>query len=123
MLPFHSSLLQPAVTNRWPVSPAWIGYSLDGGSVADEVCYWRDMTLLPHFLNLLSKASIQATVAFGPPIQPGSNRKQLARLLHTHVSRLAAEHRSEDRNTATQRVRQPTPAGGIPTGDPCHVNS
>lgn len=113
VLPFHPPLLQPAVTNHWPVSPAWIGYRLEDGSVADEVCYWRDMTLLPHFLNLLSKAAIQATVAYGPPIQPGADRKQLAHLLQAEVSRLAPSARihgsaaivlQPHRNTAAKRV-------------------
>jgi 1-acyl-sn-glycerol-3-phosphate acyltransferase len=88
VLPFHSSLLQPAVENQWPVTPAWIGYSLEDGSVEDEVCYWRDMTFGPHFLNLLSRRIIHARVVFGRPVT-GNDRKLLAKELHAQVCAMA----------------------------------
>jgi 1-acyl-sn-glycerol-3-phosphate acyltransferase len=89
VLPFYSSLLEPAVKSKWPVTPAWLGYRLDEGSVADDVCYWRDMTFLPHFIKLLSKKKIYATVVFGSPVAAGLNRKELAAALHREVSALA----------------------------------
>jgi 1-acyl-sn-glycerol-3-phosphate acyltransferase len=89
VLPFMSSLFEPAVLNDWPVSPAWIGYALENGSVADEVCYWRDMTFFSHFLNLLSKKSIQAKIVFDVPAPATVNRKQLARNLHAQVCAFA----------------------------------
>ena len=64
VLPFKSSLLQAAVAARCPIAAAGIDYQLSDGSVADEVCYWRDMTLAPHLLNLFGKKSIESTVAF-----------------------------------------------------------
>ena len=88
VLPFMSSLLEPAAANRWPVAPAHLAYSLDDGSARDEVCYWRDMTFFPHLLNLLSKKTIHAKVCYGPQIPPGLDRKQMARLLHEQVSAL-----------------------------------
>lgn len=94
VLPFMSSLLEPAAQNDWPVSAAWIGYHLDEGSVANEVCYWRDMTFLPHFLNLLSKPSVQAKVVYAPPIPRGLDRKAMAKLLHDQVQDLANHHSS-----------------------------
>lgn len=97
VMPFYSSLLEPAAQARWPVTPGWIGYRLDEGSVADEICYWRDMTFGPHFLKLLSKKKIYATVVFGEPIASGLNRKQMAASLHREVSALAAEHRLQPR--------------------------
>jgi 1-acyl-sn-glycerol-3-phosphate acyltransferase len=91
VLPFMPSLLEPAVQNNWPVTPAWISYSLDEGegSVADNVAYWRDMTFLPHFLNLLTKPVIYAKVVYGQPVPPGLNRKEMARLLHDQVATMA----------------------------------
>lgn len=88
ILPFYSSLLEPAAKSNWPVTPAWIGYRLDEGSVADEVCYWRDMTFLPHFLKLLSKKRIYATVAFGSPLVAGLDRKEMAVELRREVEGL-----------------------------------
>lgn len=97
VLPFFSSLLEPAAKANWPVTPGWIGYHLEEGqgSVADDVCYWRDMTFGPHFLKLLSKKKIYATVAFGEPIEAGLNRKQMAAALHKEVTALAAKHRPQ----------------------------
>ena len=85
VLPFRSSLLEPAVARQWPVTPIGLDYRLDDGSVADEVAYWRDMTFLPHFLNLLSKRRIRARISFGKPRQPGMDRKALAQELHAEV--------------------------------------
>lgn len=95
VLPFFSSLFEPAAKANWPVTPAWIGYRLDEGegSVADDICYWRDMTFGPHFLKLLSKKNIYATVVFGEPIERGLNRKQMASVLHKEVTALAAKNR------------------------------
>ena len=42
VLPFKSALLESAVQLRCPVTSASIQYALDDGSVADEICYWRD---------------------------------------------------------------------------------
>ena len=89
VLPFRASLFAPATEYGWPVVAAWIGYSLADGSVEEEVCYWGDMTFGPHFLNLLSKEQIQARVVYSPPISPGRDRKELARLLQGRVWELA----------------------------------
>ncbi len=88
VLPFRSSLLEPATVSQCPVTPAAIGYHLDQGSVPDEVCYWRDMTLLPHLLNLFSKPSIRARIAFGVSEAEtlASSRKEAARQLHRNVA-------------------------------------
>ncbi len=88
VLPFRSSLLAPAQEHGWKASPAWIHYELADGSVADEVCYWRDMTFTSHFLNLLSKRRIQAFVSFGSAPTARMDRKEMARELHARVCRL-----------------------------------
>ena len=58
--------------------------------MADEVCSWRDMTLLPHLINLFSKRGIGAHVAFsvGEPHTIRASRKEFARELHKSVSEL-----------------------------------
>jgi 1-acyl-sn-glycerol-3-phosphate acyltransferase len=90
ILPFKSSLLQPAVQGDYPVSAAFIRYSLQDGSVPDEVCYWREMTLLPHLINLLGKRRISASISFQPMENCGHDRKQLAEQLHAEITRLKA---------------------------------
>lgn len=95
VLPFFSSLLEPAAKANWSVTPGWVTYRLDEGhgSVADDICYWGDMTFGPHFLKLLARKKIYATIIFGEPIEPGLNRKQMAAALHKEVTALAAQHR------------------------------
>ena len=95
LLPFRSSLLAPAAEKGWRVTATWISYSLADGSVEEEICYWRDMTFGPHFLNLFSKRQIEAHVAYAPPFAAGADRKELARKLHAQVCELAERHGSK----------------------------
>ena len=74
-----------AVQLRCPLAPASIQYALDHGSVADEVCYWRDMTLLPHLLNLFFKREIRSNCSFSPPRIRAGNRKEIARELREEI--------------------------------------
>lgn len=104
VLPFYSALLEPALERQWPVTPAWIGYTLEDGSVEDEICYWRDMTFLPHFLNLMSKEEIHAYVVIGTPPSKASDRKHLASLLHDQVCQMG-------RRYGSVHVQSPNQAG------------
>ena len=88
VLPFKSSLLQPAIQSQVPIATAGLDYHLNYGSVADEVCYWRDMTLLSHLLNLFGKPAISAAVHFSPAQVRADDRKLLARQLRAQVMRL-----------------------------------
>jgi 1-acyl-sn-glycerol-3-phosphate acyltransferase len=88
VLPFKSSLLQGAVSTGCPIAPAGIAYRLARGSVANEVCYWRDMTLVPHLLNLLGKPHIESTIRFSSPKPRNGDRKALARALRAEVADL-----------------------------------
>jgi 1-acyl-sn-glycerol-3-phosphate acyltransferase len=85
VLPFKSALLESAVQFRFPTAAATIEYALDEGSVADEVCYWRDMTLVLHLLNLLFKPEIRANYSFSPAKVRAGNRKQIARELRDEI--------------------------------------
>jgi 1-acyl-sn-glycerol-3-phosphate acyltransferase len=85
VLPFKSSLLESAVQLRCPVAAATIEYALDDGSVADEVCYWRNMTFGPHLLNLFFKREIRAKCAFSLAKIRAGNRKEIARELREEI--------------------------------------
>jgi 1-acyl-sn-glycerol-3-phosphate acyltransferase len=78
VLPFKSALLESAVRLCSPITAASIKYALDNGWVADEVCYWRDMTLVPHLLNLLFKREIRAIYSFSPAKIRAGNRKEIS---------------------------------------------
>jgi 1-acyl-sn-glycerol-3-phosphate acyltransferase len=85
VLPFKSSLLESAVQLRCPVAAAAIEYALDDGSVANEVCYWRDMTLLPHLLNLFFKREVRSKCSFSVPKIRTGDRKEIARELRDEI--------------------------------------
>lgn len=88
VLPFKSSLLKPATRHHHALTAALIAYELTDGDASEEVCYWKDMTLVPHLLNLLSKRAIHASVGFTELRQGSTNRKELARQLRSEVLRL-----------------------------------
>jgi 1-acyl-sn-glycerol-3-phosphate acyltransferase len=88
ILPFRSSLLEPATRQTHPLAAGLIQYELADGDVSEEVCYWKDMTLVPHLINLLSKQTVHASVRFAQLREGSTNRKELARQLHSEVLRL-----------------------------------
>lgn len=88
VLPFKSSLLEPAISPAYGLAAGCIAYELDDGDVREEVCYWKDMTLVPHLVNLFSKRAVKASVCFTQLRPGGRDRKELARQLHSEVVRL-----------------------------------
>jgi len=93
VLPFRSSLFQAAAT-AGRATPASLEYRLTEGSVSEEVCYWKDMTLLPHLWNLFGKANIFVTVSFGTPMDTRINRKELTKTLHQAVCQLHTQNKT-----------------------------
>jgi len=91
VLPFRASLLAPMVQNGWQITPSFLRYELEpgDGAVEEEVAYYRPETVLgPHLLNLLGKRRVRATLTYGEPQAPGSDRKALAIRLHEEVCAL-----------------------------------
>jgi 1-acyl-sn-glycerol-3-phosphate acyltransferase len=88
VLPFKSSLLEPATRQTESLFAGLIGYEIEDGDVSEEVCYWKDMTLLPHLVNLLSKRTIHTTVRFTQLREGSTDRKELAKQLHSEILRL-----------------------------------
>lgn len=86
--PFKSSLLEPVTQRNYSLTAGLLRYEISDGDASEEVCYWRDMTLIPHLINLFSKRSIQVSVHFEHLHQDNSDRKQLARRLHEKVLRM-----------------------------------
>ena len=91
VLPFKSSLLEPATRPGRPVAAVALHYGVAAGhSAGREVGYWGDMTLMPHLWNLLALPWIEARVGWGAAQPAGTDRKELARQLHAEVVRLKA---------------------------------
>lgn len=87
VLPFKPSLLEPAIKNGWRVVPVGLHYEVPvGRSAGMEVCWWGDMTLLPHLLNFSTLSWVRARVGWGEVTAvAGRNRKAVADELRCQV--------------------------------------
>jgi 1-acyl-sn-glycerol-3-phosphate acyltransferase len=97
LLPFRSSLLQPAVADHAPITAAYVHYELDDGDPALDVCYWGDMTLAPHALKLFAKNGARATLRFAAAPQVFAGRKEAAEKLWDEVNALGERTRADAR--------------------------
>ncbi len=88
VLPFKSSLLEPATRQAHALFASHIRYIIDDGDVGEEICYWRDGSLCAHIINLLSKKTIKAEVRFTQLRGASTDRKELAKQLHAEILRL-----------------------------------
>lgn len=88
--PFRSSLLEPAVENHWPITPAALVATCEDGDPAQDVCWWGDMEFAPHLWRMMQVKRIVVHVQFGTTRAPGDERKQLAAELHRDVCALKA---------------------------------
>ncbi len=88
VLPFKTALLEPATKSEHELFVGCIRYALEDGDVVEEVCYWRDMTLVPHLINLLGKRTVHASVQFAQIHERSANRKELAQHLRAEVLKL-----------------------------------
>jgi hypothetical protein len=89
------------VQQTHPLSAALIQYELEDGDASEEVCYWKDMTFLPHLINLLGNPFVRARLSCVHIDRPAANRKDLARQLHSEALRL-----KEQNTEAEQPVRE-----------------
>jgi 1-acyl-sn-glycerol-3-phosphate acyltransferase len=88
ILPFRTSLLEPAATGKHEIAVGWLHYELDDGDARSEVCYWGDHSFLKHLVNMLGKKSIRATIRFGKFERTTDDRKVLAGQLRDAVLKL-----------------------------------
>ena len=116
VLPFKSSLLQPVARPGHSLAVAFLRYDLADGDVSEEVCYWKDMTLLPHLINLCGKQSVQASAQFQLAGEERRNRKQLAKELRERISRMKQLNTESPAFTRTNQpgATQPLDAFGRP---------
>jgi 1-acyl-sn-glycerol-3-phosphate acyltransferase len=102
LLPFRSPLFEAAVRTRRRVTPLRLAYSLTEGNAADEVCWWGDMALADHLLNLLGKPQVEAAVRFA------EGRRHYHRKLAALVTRA----------TVLALAVEPAPAASAPESQP-----
>ena len=111
VLRFHSTMLQPAIDAAAPITPCAIRYELEDGDPSLEVCWWGDMTFLPHLWNLLGKKTIRAQIVFGEAMQASGDRKQLGAVLHEKVKVLHDQMRTST-VVGTDATQQQVPRCG-----------
>jgi 1-acyl-sn-glycerol-3-phosphate acyltransferase len=80
VLPFHSALFEPAVRAGYPVSYATVSYRTPAGQppAHQAVCWWGEMSFLPHLYRLFQVTAFEATLAFGSHSIRAKDRKTLA---------------------------------------------
>lgn len=88
ILPFRTSLLEPAARGTHEISVAYIHYEVEDGNAANDVCYWGDHSFFSHVINMLGKKAIHATLRFGKFRRTTDDRKELAVQLHAAVTAL-----------------------------------
>jgi lyso-ornithine lipid O-acyltransferase len=85
VLPFKSSLLEPATQQKHPLTVGRVRYTLADGGDDEAVAYWGDAVFFTHLLELLSRDKVRASVRFAPVTDHGNDRKELAQQLHAAV--------------------------------------
>jgi len=90
VLPFRTALLQPAITTRTPILTAAISYSLADGVEAD-LCYYGEITFLPHLLGALARKRVDARIVFEQEGRIYSDRKIAAQAAWQSVVSLRDE--------------------------------
>ncbi len=79
LLPFHASLLQPALACDAMLYPVAIRYTRADGSLCSEADYEGDKSMLGSLLLMLTQPVIHARLQFLPPLaSAGKHRRELA---------------------------------------------
>lgn len=98
VMPFHSSLIQPAIDAGVPLVPAAVRWHATDPRIvmAEDVAYWGNHTFVPHLWRVLGLRGLSVQVAFGEPMASGKqDRKSLARASHDRVASLFEDRQSE----------------------------
>ena len=90
ILPFHTSLFEPAVANAATIHPVAISYVAPDGSRSRAVAYIGEMTFMQSMALVIRQRGIVAQVTFAEPIEmrPGLDRREAARLAHERIASL-----------------------------------
>jgi 1-acyl-sn-glycerol-3-phosphate acyltransferase len=89
LLPFKSTPFESAINGGFPIFPILTRYKSRPDQ--DTVCWYGDMTLLPHVWSLLGYSRVDADIHILEPISPdGKNRKEIAEEAHKIMSKAYA---------------------------------
>lgn len=108
VLPFHTSLFEPALANGATIHPAAIRYTFADGSPCAPIAYVGHMTFAQSLRQVIGCRGVVAHVEFGNPIAPsGIDRREAARLAHMRIATLL---RLDPRDNPPGRGRGPRAA-------------
>jgi 1-acyl-sn-glycerol-3-phosphate acyltransferase len=126
VMPFHASLLAPALHAQASLYPAALRFTRSDGSICVEAGYEGDKTLLQSLLGILRQPMIRAQLALLPPlVTEGKTRRELAhkaeqiiaRTLRLPVARTKPET-PYGPPASPPTVRAPTRSPSLSTADP-----
>jgi 1-acyl-sn-glycerol-3-phosphate acyltransferase len=90
VLPFHPRLIDPATSTGRPVTAAAVRYVIDGGVEERELCWYGDVSFLPHLLKALDTPGFCARVRFGKP-KTYPDRRAAANATHAEVASMRVQ--------------------------------
>lgn len=127
LLPFHSSLFQPAVMHQAPIMLLAIRYHLADGSIDTAPAYHGGLSLLDSFRAVLARRRIQVAVASLGTLDPhGKTRREISIAAQTAIAthlNLPVLHKTPETPAGPPAAM---PSTGRPTDNPCpmpHVDS
>lgn len=86
LLRFHSSLLQPAVSERAAVVPVALSYWRPDGTRCTELAYDGRWSLWDTVRRMVRVRRIRCTLALLPPLEPQAHRRELADAAHRAIA-------------------------------------
>lgn len=104
VLPFRSSLFEPAIRTGASITPAAIRY-LPSSAVEKRVAYWGSAVLVPHLFQALRLRHLSTEIHFAAPRISAGNRKTEAEAAWREVVALREGSLvCESRQPATNRA-------------------
>jgi 1-acyl-sn-glycerol-3-phosphate acyltransferase len=90
VLPFHTSLFEPAIANAATIHPAAIRYAYADGTPCPAFAYVGETTFLQSVSRVIRARGAVVHIDFADPIAPGQglDRREAARLAHERVASL-----------------------------------
>lgn len=88
VLPFKPALFESAIETQQPITAAHLRYKPDGGDASRLVCYWGEMTFLPHLLRLMGESHVLAVIQIDSWSKIFNDRKNAAIQLQQRVEAL-----------------------------------
>jgi 1-acyl-sn-glycerol-3-phosphate acyltransferase len=92
VMPFRRGLFHSVLNEGVPLRVAALRYWLDGedegATVANDVCWWGDMTLGPHLFRFMGLRGVRAEVRFGGEVQERADRFALSEVARAAVAEM-----------------------------------